>query len=200
MSKEEMIQEIIEISAHNMDWFIGFVGLLLAFFAYFQWRLSQAQLENLKKEIKREIADEYSLYKIANIKNINTNLTNLVLANLKGITNELISKAGMYSDNLITEKSIEVISYLDILKNREIDSADFIRNIEHMFRMIDTWSSISSNNLINEDTKMYLYRIFSDLSRKENWQKVKGYDEAIVELKVRVKALNTFKYIDLEER
>lgn len=49
MSKEEMIQEIIEISAHNMDWFIGIVGLLLAFFTYFQWKLSQSQLDKLKK-------------------------------------------------------------------------------------------------------------------------------------------------------
>lgn len=49
MSKDEMMQETIEIAAHNMDWFIGIVGVLVAIFALFQWYYSDKQLEKVKK-------------------------------------------------------------------------------------------------------------------------------------------------------
>lgn len=54
MSKDEMMQETIEIAAHNMDWFIGIVGVLVTIFALFQWYYSDKQLEKVKNDIRHE--------------------------------------------------------------------------------------------------------------------------------------------------
>lgn len=51
-TKEEALKEMIETANHNMDWFIGIVALILAIFAYLQWKLSRDQIEKLKSEIE----------------------------------------------------------------------------------------------------------------------------------------------------
>ena len=129
MSKEEMIQEIIEISAHNMDWFIGFVGLLLAFFAYFQWRLSRSQLNKLKEEIEKQIRVKYHLDKINKIEQIDNTLIQLVLTNLRSVTNRMLFDSESYTNVSLTDKAINIIGYLSVLKNQEIKSTDFIKEI-----------------------------------------------------------------------
>ncbi len=198
MSKEEMIQEIIEISAHNMDWFIGFVGLLLAFFAYFQWRLSKSQLNKLKEEIEKQIRVKYHLDKINKIEQIDNTLIQLVLTNLRSVTNRMLFDSESYTNVSLTDKAINIIGYLSVLKNQEIKSADFIKEIGNVFMMIDGWCNRSTKNSLGEPTKMYLYRIYVDLTRKENWQKVDGYNVAIENLKDTIRPLENFQYIDLD--
>ena len=116
MSKEEMIQEIIEISAHNMDWFIGIVGLLLAFFTYFQWKLSQSQLDKLKKEVENQIKVKYHLEKINKIDQIDNTLIQLALTNLRSVTNRMLFDSESYTTISLTDKAINIIGYLNILK------------------------------------------------------------------------------------
>lgn len=198
MSKEEMIQEIIEISAHNMDWFIGFVGLLLAFFAYFQWRLSQSQLDRLKEEIEKQIKVKYHLDKINKIEQIDNTLIQLVLTNLRSVTNRMLFDSESYTNVSLTDKAINIIGYLSVLKNQEIKSTDFIKEIGNVFMMINGWCNRSTKNSLGEPTKMYLYRIYVDLTRKENWQNVDGYNVAIENLKDTIRSLENFRYIDLD--
>ncbi|MCC4358017.1 hypothetical protein [Limosilactobacillus reuteri] len=198
MSKEEMIQEIIEISAHNMDWFIGFVGLLLAFFAYFQWRLSQSQLDRLKEEIEKQIKVKYHLDKINKIEQIDNTLIQLVLTNLRSVTNRMLFDSESYTNVSLTDKAINIIGYLSVLKNQEIKNTDFIKEIGNVFMMIDGWCNRSTKNSLGEPTKMYLYRIYVDLTRKENWQKVDGYNVAIENLKDTIRPLENFQYMDLD--
>lgn len=64
MTKEEVIEKLIEQVNHNMDTFIGILGILLAAFLYFQWRLSQSQLNKLREEIEKQIRVKYHLDKI----------------------------------------------------------------------------------------------------------------------------------------
>lgn len=193
-----MIQEIIEISAHNMDWFIGFVGLLLAFFAYFQWRLSQSQLDRLKEEIEKQIKVKYHLDKINKIEQIDNTLIQLVLTNLRSVTNRMLFDSESYTNVSLTDKAINIIGYLSVLKNQEIKSTDFIKEIGNVFMMINGWCNRSTKNSLGEPTKMYLYRIYVDLTRKENWQNVDGYNVAIENLKDTIRSLENFRYIDLD--
>ena len=127
MSKEEMIQEIIEISAHNMDWFIGIVGLLLAFFTYFQWKLSQSQLDKLKKEVENQIKVKYHLEKIDKIDQMDNTLIQLALTNLRSVTNRMLFDSESYTTISLTDKAINIIGYLNILKKQKVKSADFIK-------------------------------------------------------------------------
>lgn len=59
MTKDEMIQEMIEITAHNMDWFIGIIGVTVAIFAVFQWRFTDKQIQNMKFQVLRKVNDTY---------------------------------------------------------------------------------------------------------------------------------------------
>ena len=63
--------------------------------------------------------------------------------------------------------------------------------------MIDGWCNRSTKNSLEEPAKMYLYRIYVDLTRKENWQKVDGYNVAIENLKDTIRPLKNFQYMDL---
>ena len=198
MSKEEMIQEIIEISAHNMDWFIGIVGLLLAFFTYFQWKLSQSQLDKLKKEVENQIKVKYHLEKINKIDQIDNTLIQLALTNLRSVTNRMLFDSESYTTISLTDKAINIIGYLNILKKQKVKSADFIKEIGNVFMMIDGWCNRSTKNSLGEPTKMYLYRIYVDLTRKENWQKIDGYNIAIENLKDTIRPLKNFQYMDLD--
>ncbi len=198
MSKEEMIQEIIEISAHNMDWFIGIVGLLLAFFTYFQWKLSQSQLDKLKKEVENQIKVKYHLEKIDKIDQIDNTLIQLALTNLRSVTNRMLFDSESYTTVSLIDKAINIIGYLSVLKNQEIKSADFIKEIGSVFMMIDGWCNRSTKNSLEEPAKMYLYRIYVDLTRKENWQKIDGYNIAIENLKDTIRPLKNFQYMDLD--
>ena len=91
-----------------------------------------------------------------------------------------------------------LIGYLGILKNREIKNTEFIKNISNVFEMINGWCNRSAENNIDELAKMYLYRIYVDLTRKENWQNVDGYNVAIENLKDTIRSLENFQYIDLD--
>lgn len=198
MTKEEVIEKLIEQVNHNMDTFIGILGILLAAFLYFQWRLSQSQLNKLKEEIEKQIRVKYHLDKINKIEQIDNTLIQLVLTNLRSVTNRMLFDSESYTTVSLTDKAINIIGYLSVLKNQEIKSADFIKEIGNVFMMIDGWCNRSTKNSLEEPAKMYLYRIYVDLTRKENWQKIDGYNIAIENLKDTIRPLKNFQYMDLD--
>ena len=198
MTKEEVIEKLIEQVNHNMDTFIGILGILLAAFLYFQWRLSQSQLNKLKEEIEKQIRVKYHLDKINKIEQIDNTLIRLALTNLRSVTNRMLFDSESYTNVSLTDKAINIIGYLSVLKNQEIKSADFIKEIGSVFMMIDGWCNRSTKNSLEEPAKMYLYRIYVDLTRKENWQNVDGYNVAIENLKDTIRSLENFQYIDLD--
>lgn len=198
MTKEEVIEKLIEQVNHNMDTFIGILGILLAAFLYFQWRLSQSQLNKLKEEIEKQIRVKYHLDKINKIEQIDNTLIQLVLTNLRSVTNRMLFDSESYTTVSLTDKAINIIGYLSVLKNQEIKSADFIKEIGNVFMMIDGWCNRSTKNSLEEPVKMYLYRIYVDLTRKENWQKIDGYNIAIENLKDTIRPLKNFQYMDLD--
>lgn len=54
MSKEEALEQVIDIASHNMDWFIGIISVLVAFFAFYQWFLNDKQINRLKEDMRHE--------------------------------------------------------------------------------------------------------------------------------------------------
>ncbi|KEQ20498.1 hypothetical protein HF82_00790 [Limosilactobacillus reuteri] len=198
MTKEEIIEKLIEQINNNMQIFLGILGLLVAVFAYFQWRLSQSQLNRLKEEIEKQIKIKYHLNKINKIDQIDNTLIQLALTNLRSVTNRMLFDSESYTTISLTDKAINIIGYLNILKKQKVKSADFIKEIGNVFMMIDGWCNRSTKNSLEEPAKMYLYRIYVDLTRKENWQKVDGYNVAIENLKDTIRPLKNFQYMDLD--
>ncbi|MCI1977823.1 MAG: hypothetical protein LKJ39_11000 [Liquorilactobacillus nagelii] len=205
MSKSDIISRLMdEISSQN-DWYLAAIGILITltlfvsgFSIYAQLKLSDKQITKLKNEIRNDLVKEFALENISEIKSIDNNLTDLILINLRNITSELILKGGIYTSDFIMEKSMYLIGYIDILKNREIKNTEFIKNISNVFEMINGWCNRSAENNIDELVKMYLYRIYVDLTRKEDWKKVDGYNVAIENLKDTIRSLENFQYIDLD--
>lgn len=205
MNKSEIISRLMdEISSQN-DWYLAAIGVLITltlfvsgFSIYAQLKLSDKQIIKLKTEIRNNLIEDFSLGEISKIKDIDNQLTELIMINMGNVTSELTLKAGIYTDSFIMEKSMSIISYLSVLKNREINDTDFIKNIGNVFMIIDGWCNRSAENHLLEPTKMYLYRIYVDLTRKENWKNVDGYNVAIDNLKGKIRSLNNFKYIDLD--
>ena len=72
MSKEQVIEKLIDQINSNMQIFLGILALLVAVFGLFQWRFSNSQIAKLKAEIKnetrKEIAKEYKLDDLEKIK------------------------------------------------------------------------------------------------------------------------------------
>lgn len=205
MSKSEIISKLMdEISSQN-DWYLAVIGILITltlfvsgFSIYAQLKLSDKQIAKLKAEIKSGLVKEFSLENIEEIEPINNELTKLMLANLRIITSELLLKGSIYSNGFIMEKAMNIIGYLELLKNRKIDNADFIKSISNAFVMINSWCNRSSQNSLEEITKMYLYRIYFDLTKEKNWKYVEDFDTAIKELKDVMRSLENFRYIDLD--
>lgn len=198
MTKEEVIEKLIEQVNHNMDTFIGILGILLAVFLYFQWRLSQSQLNKLKEKIEKQIRVKYHLDKINKIEQIDNTLIRLALTNLRSVTNRMLFDSESYTNGFLIDKAMSIISYLNVLKKQRIPTTEFIKNIENVFMMIDGWCNRNTNNSLVEPTKMYLYRIYVDLTRKEDWENVDGYNVAIDHLKDTIRSLKNFRYIDLD--
>lgn len=66
MTKEQAIEKLIEQVNHNMDTFIGILGIVLAAFLYFQWRLSEKQIQKMKDSTKQELEEKYHFQEIIN--------------------------------------------------------------------------------------------------------------------------------------
>lgn len=58
MTKEQALEQVIDIANHNMDWFIGIISVLVGFFAIFQWYFNDKQLEKVKEDMRREYKGE----------------------------------------------------------------------------------------------------------------------------------------------
>lgn len=54
MSKEEALEQMIDIASHNMDWFIAIISVLVGFFAFYQWFLNDRQINRLKESMRHE--------------------------------------------------------------------------------------------------------------------------------------------------
>ena len=59
MTKTEALEQTIQIIHQDMDWFIGIVSILIALFAFFQWKLSEKQIRKIKEETLREAKKEF---------------------------------------------------------------------------------------------------------------------------------------------
>lgn len=69
MTNEQVIEKLIDQINNNMQIFLGILGVLVAIFAFFQWRISQSQLKNLKEKAKAEaINDIVEKYRLDNLK------------------------------------------------------------------------------------------------------------------------------------
>lgn len=59
MTKEQAIELLIDQVHNNMNTFLTIIGMFLAAFVYFQWRLSNKQIENLKSKALQQVDNMY---------------------------------------------------------------------------------------------------------------------------------------------
>lgn len=134
MTKDEMIQETIEIAAHNMDWFIGIISVTVALFALFQWRFTDKQIEKMKSEILQQVTNTYEA-RIKKLENILQQHKQYQTTKAMSIANSLSNKffeletcddpikQGLYSNEIIN-----IIK--DIIKNDMVDNSVKIATME----------------------------------------------------------------------
>lgn len=58
-----VFQQLVDMVRHQNEIFITIIGIILALFGFFQWKLSDKQLDNVKAETKEELRKEISVLK-----------------------------------------------------------------------------------------------------------------------------------------
>ena len=141
MTKNEMIQETIEIAEHNMDWFIGIIGVTVALFALFQWRFTDKQIEKMKSEILQQVNNTYE----ARIKK----LENALNRYKKYQTSEAMSIA-----NSLNNKFFELETCDDPIK-LSLCSNDIINTIKSIVNnnMVDNFVKVAAMAILNNNIK-----------------------------------------------
>ena len=193
-----------EISSQN-DWYLAAIGILITltlfvsgFSIYAQLKLLDKQIEKLRTNIKNELIKEYSLNDIGKVKNTDNALTDLILTNLRSVTNRLMLDSESYTNLFLTDYLTNLVGYLELLRNRKIDNADFIDEIANVFVMVDAWSHRSDRNKVLKPVQVYIFRIYMDTINKDYWKKVKDYDHAVKDFKDKVRPLKAFKYLNID--
>lgn len=203
MSKTEIISRLMDEMSSQNDWYLAAIGILITltlfvsgFSIYAQLKLSDKQIAKLRASIKGELIKEYSLNSIGKVKDTDNTLTDLILTNLRSITNRLMLDSESYTTLFLIDYLTNLVGYLELLKNRKIDNADFIDAISNVLVMIDAWSHRSDKNEILDPVQAYIYRIYIDIINKDYWEKVKDYNHAVKDFKDKIRTLTAFKYLN----
>ena len=67
MSKEQVIEKLIDQINGDMQIFLGILALLVAIFAFFQWRYSNGQIEKLRSGIEQDLIDKHKISQISSM-------------------------------------------------------------------------------------------------------------------------------------
>lgn len=168
MSKDQMIQEIIEITAHNMDWFIAIIGVTVALFALFQWKFTDKQIDKMKSDILNQVNKEYE----TRIKKLEDTLTNhqqyqnnramLIANSLNDKFFKLETCRDSIQESLYSNDIINTIK--DIVKNDMVDDITKVAamsivdtNIENAKRNKHEFKINSIHNAITNDDELNTY-------------------------------------------
>lgn len=135
MTKDEMIQEMIEIAAHNMDWFIGIIGVTVALFALFQWRYTDQQVKKMKSEILKQVDN---LYK-SRIETLENNLKQY---------KKYQNNTALWEANELNNKFFGLTT-----------SDDYFQQSEYRNEINATINHIFKNNIITDDSKIAVMMI-----------------------------------------
>ncbi|MGI1803614.1 hypothetical protein ACRPK0_08380 [Limosilactobacillus reuteri] len=163
MTNEQVIEKLIDQINNNMQIFLGILGFLVAIFAFFQWRISQSQLKNLKEKVKTEIAKEYHL-----------NSLNTRLDNLKEKTDDLQFKY-QKSDIVDLNKKLKETSALAdrlaigllgkiLLENNEEDATELLRSIKEKIKKLMKYNDAQAEH----DNALFIYNFFIKMQENGN--------------------------------
>lgn len=180
MTNEQVVEKLIEQINNNMQIFLGILGFLVAIFAFFQWRISQSQLKNLKEKAKteaiNEIAEKYKLDKLGGSYSKLQNLT------------EQISELKKQNDTLSSSiKSLENIRQVRLIQDIQVNlklalSDNGERPSTFEGRLMFLLSEFINNAFVQDVLKMStLVIVFNEVSAlKDNKaaQRIKKFIEA----------------------
>lgn len=180
MTNEQVVEKLIEQINNNMQIFLGILGFLVAIFAFFQWRISQSQLKNLKEKAKteaiNEIAEKYKLDKLGDSYSKLQNLT------------EQISELKKQNDTLSSSiKSLENIRQVRLIQDIQVNlklalSDNGERPSTFEGRLMFLLSEFINNAFVQDVLKMStLVIVFNEVSAlKDNKaaQRIKKFIEA----------------------
>lgn len=180
MTNEQVVEKLIEQINNNMQIFLGILGFLVAIFAFFQWRISQSQLKNLKEKAKteaiNEIAEKYKLDKLGDSYSKLQNLT------------EQISELKKQNDTLSSSiKSLENIRQVRLIQDIQVNlklalSDNGERPSTFEGRLMFLISEFINNAFVQDVLKMStLVIVFNEVSAlKDNKaaQRIKKFIEA----------------------
>lgn len=148
LAKINGTEQLINLVNDQSNKYITIIGLVLAIFAFFQWRFSDKQLKNVKSEVKEELRKEYSL------NDLNSRFTNIEkeVSNIeKNLVNDVI-------DNM-TNLTVMIFNKLDLLimvnnslgKNSTMN--DIINNLESL-RLLKIKNSLKISNFYSIKKEM----------------------------------------------
>lgn len=180
MTNEQVVEKLIEQINNNMQIFIGILGFLVAIFAFFQWRISQSQLKNLKEKAKaeaiNEIAEKYKLDKLEDS-----------YIKLQDLT-EQISELKKQNDTLSSSiKSLENIRQVRLIQDIQVNlklalSDNGERPSTFEGRLMFLLSEFINNDFVQDVLKMstlvFVFNEVSALKDNKAAQRIKKFIEA----------------------
>lgn len=164
MTNEQLIEKLIEQINNNMQIFLGILGFLVAVFAFFQWRISQSQLKNLKAKAKAEAINEITeKYKLDKLEDSYSKLQSLTeqISELKKQNNTLKSSIESLESVRQIQLIQEIKSVLELALSTDSDKPsafesrlmilllefignDFVHDIEKMTILVFVFNKVRS--------------------------------------------------------
>lgn len=191
MTKEEIIEKLIDQINSDMGIFVSILSILVAVFLYFQWSLSDKQIKQMKSDIRQKLIDDYSIDSISDISKKVSSMSQRLggLENSAKEWREFAKKAKAESLRSFMRQMDELSNRLTNIKYKSTAP----ENRQEAYQEItSSIKAMCENQLVDKTTKAFcIYQIYeiidgipqSEKNHKEYWQSIIR-DEAGEELEI----------------
>lgn len=191
MTKEEIIEKLIDQINSDMGIFVSILSILVAVFLYFQWSLSDKQIKQMKSDIRQKLIDDYSIDSISDISKKVSSMSQ----RLGGLENSA-KEWREFAKKAKAESLRSFMRQMDELNNRLMNikyKSTAPENRQEAYQEItSSIKAMCENQLVDKTTKAFcIYQIYeiideipqSEKNHKEYWQSIIR-DEAGEELEI----------------
>ena len=174
MSKEQVIEKLIDQINGNMQIFLGILGVLVAIFAFFQWRYSSGQIERLRSRIEQDLIDKHKISQISSMIEKENSLENKIysLNEKMGELKVLEKEHQKLSNNVESLENMRVIEATQIFNAQlpKLHDSDMTVAVMAKVTIDIKIQEIIGNNFINQMMKSVLiHNLYNQLKRgKQN--------------------------------
>ncbi|WP_295728594.1 hypothetical protein [uncultured Limosilactobacillus sp.] len=154
MTKEQALEILIEQINHNMETFIAIVSILLAVFVVFQWRLSNKQIEKMKKDTLDKIEGKHHLSKLEEVVSDNSKKIKELESQINELKDEVkVNKADETMDIDKLKETIKTQKQMEIQRGYTV--------ITELDQMVDELKQNDTFWVMNHQQK--IYRLIDEL-------------------------------------